>query len=128
MASTKTNTRDDTKTLTTSWRNRHLKNIYFVFFTHFDNVLTRVKTSNGLTYICFCTARSDNLRKVLVTHELFGITNLKLREAHGWLLQCWSKVLQCFGMNETALTSLTTLYWLDMEWAFESNQYKLGYL
>ena len=28
MARTKTNTRDDTKTLTTSWRNRHLENIY----------------------------------------------------------------------------------------------------
>ena len=26
MARTKTNTRDDTKTLTTSWRNRHLEN------------------------------------------------------------------------------------------------------
>jgi len=28
MARTKTNTRDDTKTLTTLWRNRHLENIY----------------------------------------------------------------------------------------------------
>jgi len=32
MASTKTNTRDDTKTLTTSWRNRHLEKIYVCVF------------------------------------------------------------------------------------------------
>ena len=32
MARTKTSTRDDTKTLTTSWRNRHLENIYFCVF------------------------------------------------------------------------------------------------
>jgi len=31
MARTKTNTRDDTKPLTTSWRNRHLENIYLMF-------------------------------------------------------------------------------------------------
>jgi len=35
MARTKTNTRDDTKTLTTSWRNRHLENIYFLYFSDF---------------------------------------------------------------------------------------------
>ena len=34
MARTKTNTRDDTKTLTTSWRNRHLENIYFCVFRY----------------------------------------------------------------------------------------------
>ena len=32
MARTKTSTRDDTKTLTTSLRNRHLENIYFCVF------------------------------------------------------------------------------------------------
>jgi len=32
MARTKTSTRGDTKTLTTSWRNRHLENIYFCVF------------------------------------------------------------------------------------------------
>jgi len=32
MARTKTSTRDDTTTLTTSWRNRHLENIYLCFF------------------------------------------------------------------------------------------------
>jgi len=30
MARTKTSTRNDTKTLTTSWRNRHLENIYSI--------------------------------------------------------------------------------------------------
>jgi len=29
MARTKTNTRNDTKTLTASWRNRHLEKLYF---------------------------------------------------------------------------------------------------
>jgi len=32
MARTKTNTRNDTKTLTTSWRNRHLDKLYFCVF------------------------------------------------------------------------------------------------
>ena len=32
MARTKTNTRNDTKTLTTSWRNRHLDKLYFLCF------------------------------------------------------------------------------------------------
>jgi len=32
---TKTDTRDDTKTLTTSWCNRHLENIYFCVFRIF---------------------------------------------------------------------------------------------
>jgi len=35
MARTKTSTRDDTKTSTTSWRNRHLENIYFCVFRIF---------------------------------------------------------------------------------------------
>jgi len=38
MARTKLNTRDDTKTLTTSWRNRHLENIYFCVYEHVWNV------------------------------------------------------------------------------------------
>jgi len=35
MARTKTNTRKDTKTLTTSWRNRHLDKLYFCVFRIF---------------------------------------------------------------------------------------------
>ena len=35
MARTKTNTRNDTKTLTTSWRNRHLDKLYFCVFRIF---------------------------------------------------------------------------------------------
>ena len=35
MARTKINKRDDTKTLTTSWRNIHLENIYFCVFRIF---------------------------------------------------------------------------------------------
>ena len=35
MARTNTNTHNDTKTLTTLWRNEHLEKLYFVFFGFF---------------------------------------------------------------------------------------------
>ena len=36
MACTKTNTQNDTKTLTTLWRNRHLEKLYFCVFRSHD--------------------------------------------------------------------------------------------
>jgi len=41
MARTKTSTRDDTKTLTTSWRNKHLENIYFCVYINFKLCVSR---------------------------------------------------------------------------------------
>jgi len=35
MARTKTNTQNDTKTRTTSWRNKHLEKLYFCVFRIF---------------------------------------------------------------------------------------------
>ena len=64
MARTKTNTRNDTKTLTTSWRNRHWDKLYvcvffgflFFYFLFIDNFL------NEFSKKCWVTALVLNSR------------------------------------------------------------------
>jgi len=65
MARTKTSTRDDTKTLTTSWRNRHLENIYFCVFRIFKR-LTEQKflcVCRMFPFLCFFYDCSNNISK-----------------------------------------------------------------
>jgi len=69
MARTKTNTRNDTKTLTTSWRNRHLDKLYFCvfliflfFFSFYDNFLNEFKTAYEKVSPSVCRCLSTRLR------------------------------------------------------------------
>jgi len=84
MARTKTNTRDDTKTLTTSWRNRHLENIYFCVF----RIRTDCLPSSG-----FCALSSINY--IITTKNVCRIR---------WVSNLWP------SENESSVLS-TAIYW-----------------
>jgi len=100
MARTKTNTRDDTKTLTTSWRNRHLENIYlcfsdFSFFIFFfiDNFLKKFSKK------CWVTAL---VRSTLLTTFVLFVFNLKRQTAssHAQAVRDnWSRVSAMSSIN-----------------------------
>jgi len=58
----KTSTRDDTKTLTTSWRNRHLENIYYkviVLRYYFVNAPLNIHNVRSFNYACSLNATHD---------------------------------------------------------------------
>ena len=92
MARTKTNTRDETKTLTTSWRNRHLENIYFCVFrwTQLNRTVCFLAVQWLLEHVdCFFIAQKECRMWVTWFQYL----------AKGWRLEGWSKssCLVCFG-------------------------------
>jgi len=78
MARTKTNTKNDTKTRTTSWRNRHLEKLYFCVFRIFliHNFL------NELSKKCWVTAlvRSMNFIGSGSLNQFWAIANLTLSQ------------------------------------------------
>jgi len=67
MARTKTNTRDDTITLTTSWRNRHLKTYIFQpisVIQTINEILAKITNLHFIKYFC-------QLKKFLITKTSF---------------------------------------------------------
>jgi len=81
MVRTKTNTRNGTKSLTTSWRNWHLDNYIFVFFGFFffsflfiDNFL------NEFSKKCWVTALVRSMTFIGSLNQFKAIANLTLSQ------------------------------------------------
>jgi len=83
MARTKTNTRNDTKTLTTSWRNRHLEKLYFCVFRK------SLYKKEKMHYWCIRNAIPDHI----LIYCLFAIEMADCLKSpiHQTVFSLWSK-------------------------------------
>jgi len=81
MAGTKTNTQNDTKTRTTSWRNRHLEKLYVVFFGFFIFLFFFIyNLLNEFSKKCWVTALVRSITFIGILNQFSAIANLTLTQ------------------------------------------------
>ena len=105
MARTKTNTRDDTKTLTTSWRNRHLENIYMEKMWIFVNkikICTKLHNKHVII-VLLCNYITDGLiyKPTDYTYTVHACYNIKYE-----FIELWQHTPYMFGLQLNVCRSL----------------------
>ena len=81
MARTQTNTQHDTKTLTTSWRNRRLEKLYFGVFRNFFYIFFFIDNFlNEFSKKCWVTALERSMTFIGSLNQFLAIANLTLTQ------------------------------------------------